>query len=66
MLNNRLALHYGIDNVNGPEIRRVSLPKSSVRGGAVEPSQRLEGLRQRHKHFAGGSRDLGHGANRGQ
>ncbi|GAB5406159.1 MAG: DUF1592 domain-containing protein [Aureliella sp.] len=33
MLNNRLAMHYGIGGVDGPEIRRVVLPADSVRGG---------------------------------
>lgn len=33
MLNNQLAEHYGIAGVEGPEIRRVSIPKDSVRGG---------------------------------
>lgn len=33
MLNNRLAEHYEIDGVNGPEIRRVALPGDSLRGG---------------------------------
>jgi len=35
MLNNRLALHYGIDGVRTPEIHRVSLPANSVRGGIL-------------------------------
>lgn len=33
MLNNRLAHHYGIEGVEGPDIRRVTLPKGSSRGG---------------------------------
>lgn len=33
MLNSRLAEHYGISGVDGPEIRAVSLPPDSVRGG---------------------------------
>ncbi len=33
MINNRLALHYGIDGVAGPEIRSIALPSNSVRGG---------------------------------
>lgn len=33
MLNNRLAKHYGIAGVEGPEIRRITLPKGSERGG---------------------------------
>jgi cytochrome c551/c552 len=33
MLNEKLAKHYGIDGVSGPEIRRVQLPADSTRGG---------------------------------
>jgi len=33
MLNERLAEHYGIEGVDGPKLRRVSIPKESVRGG---------------------------------
>lgn len=35
MLNERLASHYGIDGVEGPELRRVSLDAGSVRGGLL-------------------------------
>jgi hypothetical protein len=36
MLNQRLAKHYGIDGVAGPDFRRVSLDKSqTVRGGLL-------------------------------
>jgi hypothetical protein len=33
MLNEKLATHYGIPGVSGPEIRRVALPPGSPRGG---------------------------------
>jgi hypothetical protein len=33
MLNEKLAVHYGIEGVSGPEIRRVPLPPDSPRGG---------------------------------
>ncbi|HSI35827.1 MAG TPA: DUF1592 domain-containing protein, partial [Tepidisphaeraceae bacterium] len=33
MLNEKLAVHYGVPGVSGPEIRRVELPKDSPRGG---------------------------------
>jgi hypothetical protein len=33
MLNEKLAMHYGIKGVSGPEIRRVKLPSNSPRGG---------------------------------
>lgn len=35
MLNERLARHYGVAGVRGGEIRKVSLPKDSVRGGVL-------------------------------
>ncbi|HEY3900495.1 MAG TPA: DUF1592 domain-containing protein [Chthoniobacter sp.] len=35
MLNSRLALHYGLPNVAGETIRKVSLPADSVRGGLL-------------------------------
>jgi hypothetical protein len=35
MLNSRLAKHYGIDGVNGGELRRVSLPPNAHRGGVM-------------------------------
>ena len=35
MLNNRLAAHYEIEGVKGPEIRRVELPATSRRGGLL-------------------------------
>jgi mono/diheme cytochrome c family protein len=35
MLNNRLAEHYGIDGVEGPELRKIPLPTGSVRGGIL-------------------------------
>jgi hypothetical protein len=34
-LNERLARHYGIPGVTGSELRRVSLPKGSHRGGVL-------------------------------
>ena len=33
MLNERLATHYGINGVSGPQIRRVTLPPDAIRGG---------------------------------
>jgi hypothetical protein len=35
MLNDRLARHYGIDGVEGPEFRKVKLPPESHRGGVL-------------------------------
>jgi hypothetical protein len=35
MINNRLAQHYGIENVNGSKFRPVSLPTNSPRGGLL-------------------------------
>ena len=34
-LNGKLAKHYGMTNVTGPEMRRVSLPADSPRGGVL-------------------------------
>ncbi len=42
MLNNRLAEHYGIEGVVGPEIRRVPLPADSVRGGILSQASILK------------------------
>ena len=42
MLNNRLALHYGIEGVTGPEIRPVELPAGSVRGGILSQASILK------------------------
>src|SRR5262249_6694577 len=35
ILNDRLAQHYGIPGVDGPEFRMVKLPPSSHRGGVL-------------------------------
>jgi hypothetical protein len=35
MLNNRLALLYGIPGITGPEFRRVALPPAAHRGGVL-------------------------------
>jgi hypothetical protein len=42
MLNDRLAAHYGITGVIGPEIRRVNLPADSVRGGFLSQASVLK------------------------
>ncbi len=42
ILNNRLAEHYGIDGVNGPEMRPVALPAESVRGGFLSQGSVLK------------------------
>jgi hypothetical protein len=34
-LNEKLAQHYGIPDVKGPQMRRVTLPKDSLRGGIL-------------------------------
>ncbi len=41
-LNNRLAEHYGIEGVEGPEIKKVELPESSVRGGFLSQASVLK------------------------
>jgi hypothetical protein len=42
MLNERLAKHYGIPDVNGVNVRRVALPKESVRGGLLTEASILK------------------------
>ncbi len=42
MLNERLAEHYGIEGVAGPEIRPVTLPKDCVRGGFLSQGSVLK------------------------
>lgn len=42
MLNSRLADHYGLASVNGVEIRKVSLPADSVRGGFLSQASVLK------------------------
>ncbi len=42
MLNNRLAKHYGIDQVDHAEVKRVALPKESVRGGLLSQASILK------------------------
>lgn len=42
MLNERLAVHYGITGVSGPEIRKVTLPAGCVRGGFLTQAALLK------------------------
>jgi hypothetical protein len=42
MLNSRLAVHYGIDDVHGEEFRRVSLAPDSPRGGVITQASVLK------------------------
>ncbi len=42
MLNERLATHYGIADVNGVAIRRVQLPEGCVRGGMLTQASVLK------------------------
>jgi mono/diheme cytochrome c family protein len=41
-LNDRLAQHYGIAGVKGPQMRRVSLPSGSHRGGVLTQASILK------------------------
>jgi hypothetical protein len=41
-LNERLAAHYGVPGVNGTEMRRVALPKDSLRGGLMTQASILK------------------------
>ncbi|MEQ8787591.1 MAG: DUF1592 domain-containing protein [Pirellulaceae bacterium] len=42
MLNEKLAAHYGVEGVSGPQIRRVELPKGSPRGGFLTQASILK------------------------
>ncbi|MEO0414874.1 MAG: DUF1592 domain-containing protein [Verrucomicrobiota bacterium] len=42
LLNERLAKHYGIDGVYGPQVRKVALPADSVRGGLLSQGSILK------------------------
>lgn len=42
MLNSRLADHYGIENVQGPDLRPVPLSSDSVRGGLLSQASVLK------------------------
>ncbi|MFN0108055.1 MAG: DUF1592 domain-containing protein, partial [Blastocatellia bacterium] len=42
MINERLAAHYGLPNVQGSQIRRVTLPPDSVRGGLLTQASVLK------------------------
>jgi hypothetical protein len=42
MLNEKLAVHYGIDGVSGPQIRRVTLPPEAQRGGFLTQASILK------------------------
>ena len=42
MINERLANHYGLSNVQGSNIRRVALPPDSVRGGLLTQASVLK------------------------
>jgi hypothetical protein len=41
-INERLAAHYGLPNVQGSQIRRVALPPNSVRGGLLTQASVLK------------------------
>lgn len=42
MLNNRLAMHYGVEGIDHPDIRPVKLPSNSVRGGVLSMASVLK------------------------
>ena len=42
MLNEKLAVHYGIEGVSGPAIRRVKLPADCLRGGLLTQASVLK------------------------
>ena len=57
-LNERLARHYGVPDVSGPEFRRVDL-SATPRGGVLDPGQRADRLVVCHPHLAGAARQVG-------
>jgi len=42
MLNSRLAKHYGIEGIDGVELRKIELPKGSIRGGLLSQASILK------------------------
>ncbi len=57
-LNERLARHYGIAGVTGPEFRRVDLTGHEARRGA-DAGERAHRLLVRDAHLAGAARQVG-------
>ena len=56
-LNERLAKHYGIEGVTGPEFRRVELT-TDQRGGILSQASVLYGIQLSDAHVAGDSRQV--------
>ena len=56
MLNEKLAVHYGIPGVSGSQIRRVALPAGCPRGAVPDAGGDPEDHRQRHDDLAGAAR----------
>lgn len=42
MLNNRLAMHYGLSKIDHPDVRKVDLPADNVRGGVMSMASVLK------------------------
>jgi hypothetical protein len=59
-VNERLARHYGIPNVNGDEFRRVTLPDRAPRPAG--PGQRADAHLGGRPHLAGAARQVGDGS----
>ena len=57
--NERLAELYGLKDIDGSQLRRVSLPKDSHRGGLLCPGRHFKSHRRRHAHLARFARPLG-------
>ena len=56
-LNERLARHYGIAGVTGPEFRRVDISSTAARG-RPDAGQRADGLVVCHEDLAGAARQV--------
>ena len=59
-VNERLARHYGIPNVYGPDFRRVPVP-SDARRGLLGPGQHAARDLERESHFARAARQVDSG-----
>ncbi len=66
ILNNRLAEHYSLPGVAGPQMRSRSARGGQPAGRLIESSQRAQGIRQRYQHIARGAWRVGHGSHFGK
>ena len=60
-INDRLARHYGIPNIEGSYFRRYTFPPGSVARGLAGPGQHSDADFVFHAHLAGAAREMGAG-----